>query len=396
MHVCAVSIYPPTVAGVAGWGAHLIDHLARDGRVERITVLANHDPRAPAQERRGKVEVRRLWRVGSTAIAAELLRSICELRPEVVWFNLGLTMFGTDYPALASGLATPALARLLGYRSVVTLHELPALADLDGLGFGSPLGHAAGDLATRLVLGADAVTVTLERYRRFLVGRYGARNVAHVPLGAWCQPRELPPLTGERALVFGTFGPHKDPGLVADAVQRLRRIRPRLGLTVAGADHPRYPGFTARWRAAWPDRHALEWRGFVPEDGIEALFQRASVVVVPARSATGSSGVIHRALGYGRPVLASSLGDYQALAAEEGLELAWFEPGSVASLASALDALLDQPERRAAMVRRNLAAMERLAPSAVVGALLSVFAPPDAVGRHAPVAPWPEQPGRLA
>jgi len=172
--------------------------------------------------------------------------------------------------------------------------------------------------------------------------------------------------------VFGTFGPHKDPGVVAEAVARLRRGGRVVRLLVAGADNPRYPGFMSACR----ERHGLNgsWIGYVPAERLGALFARATVVVVPPLASTGSSGVIYRAMSYGRAVLASDLRDYRALAQDENLELAWFEPGNPADLAMALEALLDDRKRRQRVVQHNLEAMTRLGPAQTVEAYLAEFA----------------------
>ena len=383
MRICAVSSFPPTLAGVADYGAHLADRLSNDARVECVTVLADNARHAPGRERLGNVDVRRVWDIDSCRSGPQLLRNIHALRPDVVWFNLGLSMFGTRLSPAASGLLTPRVTRWLGYRTVVTLHELPALTNLGALGVRSRRQHLGVSQLPRLLLGSDLVVVTLGRYRRHLMERYGARNVWHIALGAYGEPRWSAEPQQETVLVFGTFGPHKDPGVVAEAIERLRRRRPGIQLIVAGADHPRYPGFMAACRR----RHHLNgsWIGYVPADRLAALFARATVVVVPPCASTGSSGVIYRAMSHGRAVLASDLLDYRALAQEENLDLAWFEPASPDALAGALEALLDDRTRRRQMVSHNLAAMRRLGPARTVDAYLAGFAQ-----RHATIpAPRP-------
>jgi len=174
--------------------------------------------------------------------------------------------------------------------------------------------------------------------------------------------------------VFGTFSPHKEPGLVAEAVARLRRTRPNLRLIVAGADHPRYPGFMANYCV----RHGLDgsWIGFVPAERLAALFAGATVVVVPARASTGASGVIYRAVSHARAVIASDLPDFRGLAQDEGLQLTWFAPGDSRGLALALDCLLSDADRRRRLVGHNLQTIERLKPAKIVDAYLAAFDDP--------------------
>jgi glycosyltransferase involved in cell wall biosynthesis len=371
MRICAISSFPPTIAGVADYGAHLVQHLARDPEVEAVTVLADQVPGAPHRERIGRVDVHRVWRRDSVGTGLALLRELQSARPDVVWFNLGLTMFGTGPAAAALGLIALLCPSVLGYRLVVTLHELPPLSNFIGLGLRAGPGHFAASLVPRAVLRADRVVVTLDRYRRFLTERYGARDVVHIAHGAYSEPECADEPERETALVFGTFSPHKDPGLVAEAVARLRPRRPAVRLVVAGADHPRFPGFMTDCRA----RHGLNgsWIGYVPAERLGALFAAATVVVVAPRASTGSSGVIYRAMSHGRAVLASDLLDYRGLAQDEDLELAWFEPGNPACLASSLEALLNDPKRRRRIVMHNLDALQRLGPRQTADAYLAAF-----------------------
>jgi glycosyltransferase involved in cell wall biosynthesis len=374
LRICAVTSFPPTVAGVADYGAFLIDALARDGRVEHVTVLADRAGGAAERETTRRVEIRRVWERDSPNIGITLDRAIARTNADVVWFNLGLTMFGTS-PAVVTAMIAPLAARLRGRRTVVTLHELPQVADLATLGLGRVRGRLVSAVVLRALLGAHAVVVTLDRYRQHLVSGMGARNVTHVahPVPDHQELVDEPP--SESVLVFGTFGPHKDPGLVAQAVAKLRVSRPGLRLVVAGADNPRYPGFMDRCR----DIHDLagSWRGYVPRAELPALFADATVVVVPARASTGSSGVIHRAVAHGRAVLVSDLPDFRALASEEDLALEWYRAGDAGALSDALGRLLSDKTRRDSLVHHNRVALARLSPRRTVDAYLAAFARPS-------------------
>ncbi len=371
MRIAVVSSFPPTIGGIADYGKHMALHLKGDPRVEDLTVLADQAPGSPRIQRVAGVHVLRVWRRDGAGTGPALLRAVTTLRPDVVWFNLGLTMFGTRPIAAISGLIAPLSTALLGYRTVVTLHELPALANLAALGLRTAAARLGAAVVPRLVLSADTVVVTLDRYRRFLVERYGAANIRRIPHGAYGPPEAPGEPEQETALVFGTFGPHKEPGLVAEAVASLRRTRPGLRLVVAGTDHPRYPGFMSAYCA----RHGLDgsWVGYVPAERLGALFARATVVVVPSVASTGSSGVIYRAISHGRAVLASDLLDHRGLAQDEDLKLAWFAPGDPIGLSGALDALLRDPERRRLVTRHNLETVKRLAPDRIVDAYLAAF-----------------------
>jgi glycosyltransferase involved in cell wall biosynthesis len=252
-------------------------------------------------------------------------------------------------------------------------------------------GRLVSGVILRALLRANAVVVTLDRYREHLASEMGARNVTHVAHQVPERSAHVDEPSDETVLVFGTFGPHKDPGLVARAVADLRASRPRLRLVVAGADNPRYPGFMDECRAA----HDLgsSWRGYVPRADLPALFAESTVVVVPARASTGSSGVIHRAVAHGRAVLVSDLPDFRALAHEEDLALEWYRAGDATALTNALDGLLRDPSRRESLVRHNLASLARLSPRRTVDAYLAAFGRRE---RVALVAAEPHVSGMLA
>ncbi|MDE3192645.1 MAG: glycosyltransferase [Chloroflexota bacterium] len=371
MRICAVTPYPPPASGVGDYGELMAAELTRHPRVDSITVLADRGAGLGGQGAARIVDVRRAWS-RDALIPTELVRQIERLRPDVVWFNFGLTMFGTRPLSVLSGLSLPLLVKLLGYPVVVTLHEMPALADLASLAIPRLRGRVAGWAAMRLLLCADEVIVTLDRYRRHLGARHRAGNVTHIPHGLWRRPEPLAEADGASVLVFGTFGPHKDPRLVLDAVRRIRRRARRVRLLVAGTDHPRFPGFMARLAPQLEGDD--EWAGYVPAGALPALFGRATLVVVPSTASTGSSGVIHRAVGHARPVVVSDLPDFRALAAEEGLALAWASPGDAAALAAAIDELLEDRALRDRLVAHNMRAAARLSPERTAESYLRVFA----------------------
>jgi glycosyltransferase involved in cell wall biosynthesis len=84
------------------------------------------------------------------------------------------------------------------------------------------------------------------------------------------------------------------------------------------------------------------------------------VVALPYLATTGASSVLYRAAAYGRPVIASDLTDLRAATDEEQLTLDYVPPANPEALAGALEAMLADPRRQAALAERNLAAMGRM------------------------------------
>jgi glycosyltransferase involved in cell wall biosynthesis len=366
MRLCIVSPFPPEISGVGQYGWNVTHGLAGAGHFRAITVLAGDNPSPWGDEPResGLVSVRRLWSRDDPRVMTRLLRAIKAERPDVLWFNLGFTVFGASRVINFFGLAAPMLARQMGFPVVVTLHEIFEAAQLNTLGLRN--GHLTAwgaQAATRMLLHADVVCVTLQRYRRELEARYGARNVRHLPIGAYTSPEFLArPLDAppHNILIFATFAPYKGLPLLLQAFEQVRRNFPEATLTVAGSDHPRFPGYLAAMRASMNGAAGIHWLGPQSEPELRESFARASVVVAPYLATTGSSSVIHRAAAFGRPLVVSDLPEMRVLAQEENLRMDYAPPAEAAALADTLTRLLSDPQRQTEMAQHNLAVLQKM------------------------------------
>lgn len=365
MKLCIISPFPPALSGVGQYGWHVTRGLAATGRFDSLTVLADHAPaehRSAADASPGNsVKVRRVWRRDDPASGLCLLRAVLADRPDVLWFNAGLTMFGRARLVNFLGLLVPALARPWRVPALVTLHEMVETTRLTSLG--TPNGaftHWGARLATRGLLQAEAVVVTLRRYAEVLRHNYGARHVQHLPHGAFTpvaplpRPPASPPLD---TLCFTSLAPHRGLPVLLQAFDSVRRALPAATLTIAGGDHPRYPGYTAQLRAARNGQPGLHWLGAQSEHELLTVFARARVVALPYLATTGASSVLYRAAAVGRPVIVSDLPDTRAAVEEAGLRVSFTPPGDSAALAHALRTLLADPAQQAALVEHNLRAM---------------------------------------
>jgi glycosyltransferase involved in cell wall biosynthesis len=368
MHLCVVSPFPPELTGVGQYGWNVVRGLAgRDG-FSAITVLAQHpgesglvDAALPV----GQVRVRRVWAPDDHVSAAQLARRVREERPDVAWFNLGYTVFGASRTVNFLGLLAPFVARRLGVPTVVTLHQVFEVTPPRSVGAKNGyLTTLGARVATRLLLRAGTVCVTLGRYKAALQAHYGADNVHHIPHGAYVAPEALPypSAPAEDILFFGSLAPFKGLDTLLEAFERLRSRRPLATLTIAGSVHPRFPGYQdeLRQRVQARDGSGLDgvrWLGALPESELRGLFARARVVALPYLASTGASSVLYRAVTYGRPVVASDLVDLRMATDEDGLRIDYVPPADPAALAAALEQLLADPARQAAHARHNLHAM---------------------------------------
>jgi hypothetical protein len=128
---------------------------------------------------------------------------------------------------------------------------------------------------------------------------------------------------------------------------------------IAGENHPLTPGYTESLRKRYEGHPNIEITGYVPEESIPDLFSRASVLVMPYTSATGSSGVAHQACQFGLPIVCADLSDFRDMAEEEGLGIEFYRIGDRPHLAETIVRLLNNPERQYEMADQNYAVAVR-------------------------------------
>jgi glycosyltransferase involved in cell wall biosynthesis len=308
------------------------------------------------------------WRFGSTWNTLRLARTLRRERPDVVLFNIQFASFGDGRVSAALGLLSPLVARLLGVRSVVLLHNLVDTVDLEQAGFARSRAVAAvytaiGRILTRIILAADEVAVTIPTYVDILEERYGARNVYLAPHGVFQEATDdvSIPDGPRRLLTFGKFGTYKRVETLVAAYRLLLDAGHRdLELVVAGTDAANTPGYLASVEAANRDLPGLRFTGYVAEDDVESTFRSSALVVFPYTATTGSSGPLHQAGSYGRAAVLPAIGDLLELIHDEGFAGEPFEPDDAMSMAGAISRLLDDDARRDEIARQNAAAAAAL------------------------------------
>ncbi len=371
MKVAIVTRYPPLPEGISDYGKHVAGALAQRAEVERVTVVANRiDQPTPRPD--GAIEVRRVWRENDPWTPIQILGAIRASRADAAWFNVSLAMFGTS-PAVLGSFLLPGLIRRLGLRSIVTLHELPS-TDLSQVGFRDGRVRRLGlSLALNLLRQADTVCVTIDGFRQRLGSGRDDDRMVYLPLSGYADP-ELAPFVGPPTiLILTSHAPHKNLQLLVEAFRLVRAAIPTARLLVAGIDHPRYPGYLAEVKRSYPAEPGVSWLGALSDKAVAAELCSAWIVVAPYRVVTGSSATIHRAIAAGRPVVATDLPEFRAMAAEEDLWLEYFPRDDGPALGAALTSLLADPERRAAMAERNYRSAQRNSLSATADAYIRLF-----------------------
>ncbi|MCT2086518.1 glycosyltransferase [Microbacterium enclense] len=374
MRIGVVTAFPPGRNSLNEYGYHLVRHLSRLEEVRDVVVYADETDAGAPTPMEG-VSFAPSWRFNDLRTVPRVARAVARSRPDAVILNLQFATFGDRRIPGALGLLLPAVLRAQGVPTLVVLHNLADNVDMRDAGFArsavtARLMTLAGRLLTRALLRADIVALTIPRYVEFLRDSYGAQNALLAPHGSFEEIAKpsfgIPP--GRRTIMaFGKWGTYKTVDLLVDAYRLLlERGYDDLRLVLAGTDSPNSAGYMRAAAERYADVPHIEMPGYIAEEDVAPLFLSAAVVAFPYTSTTGSSGVLHQAGEYGRAAVLPRIGDLVDVIEEEGFQGVYFEPGDVESLADALATVLDDPERREMLGRRNFAAASGVPMSEVV------------------------------
>jgi len=364
MHLAIVSPFPPAITGIGQYGYHVTRAIVNTGSFSRITVLAGSNTDSGKNPNHlGDTELDYCWQPDQLKAGQAILSGLKRLNPDVVWFNLGASILGKSPLSNLTGMFTPMLTRQMGYPTVVTLHELVALADLRALnapgGIFAPLG---AHLLTKVATQADVVCLTMSHYVDWLSAR--GVDCMHIPIGAYHEPEFLKETEAAEFLFFTTLAPFKGLEILLTAFDNLRIEFPKIKLTIAGVEHTRFPNYAQDLKTRFNGAHNIQWLGKVAEENVIDLFRRAQIVVLPYTASTGSSSVLYQAATWGRAIVASDLIENKKLARENDLRLQFFENGNAQSLKNALRVLLNSAELRNTQAKHNFNSIQQVRPTA--------------------------------
>jgi len=380
IRVALVTSFPPSRGDLNEYGYHLACALRDNPQVD-LTILADHND---LQEESADFRIDRCWRFDSVFNLVHLVAAIRKCNPDVVWFNIGFSTFARSPVAAFLAIAVPAMARMLGYYTHVTLHTVFERINLKDAGIRFPgLYRIAGRVATRLLLLSGDVSVLLPSFQSEIVSNYGVSpdQVQARPHGTFGEEKGARvsdsdishPAPEHIILAFGYWGTYKRVDLLLESIDRIRRIIPDAVLVVAGTNHPSAPGYLERLRQQWIDHPGARFLGYVPETELDRLFRTASVLALPYSSAAGTSGVVHQACQYGLPMVAAAIPEIVEIAKEEKVAIEFYEPGDIHTLAHQLIRLLNSEELRRRSYEQNLLAAQGTPISQVVDDYLRLF-----------------------
>jgi glycosyltransferase involved in cell wall biosynthesis len=394
MKICLVTAFPPSGRQLNEYAFHIARELQNNPEID-LTILADElttdyqfatDADGKPLQANGIGElpgfnVIRCWKFNSLKAPLQVLRCIRRCNPDVVWFNLVFSSFATqEHPVAAfAGLCIPALSRMLGYYTHITLHHIIEHVDFSSAGVKRErLFRLGSDAATRSLLRAHSVSVLLPGYKHTLLDKYAAENVLLGTHGIFAASPVPPDFSARgnpehRILAIGHWGTYKRLETLMAAFPSVLKAVPTAKLIIAGANHHTKAGYWESIRDANRSVPNIEFRGYVPEDAIPELFRGTSILVMPYDSATGSSGPAHQACEYGVPIVCADLADFRNMGAEEDMAIRFYKTGDAADLASHLISLLQSPDDQKQMSQQNFSAAMRMTMPNIVGSYLRWF-----------------------
>jgi glycosyltransferase involved in cell wall biosynthesis len=371
MHLVIVSPFPPSITGIGQYGYHVTRSLANSGLFSQLTILAGSIKNGQRPNHLGLTEIDYCWQPDSLNARQTILSRVKRLNPDLIWFNLGASIFGKSPLSNLSGLFTP-MSAARRFPTVVTLHEVVELADLRALNApGGSFAPWGARLLTSIATQADVVCLTMQHYADWLSAR--GVECAHIPIGAYHEPELLNETDACELLFFTTLAPYKGLELLIEAFTGLRSEYPHLRLTIAGTAHTRFPNYAQELKTRFTETQGIQWLGQVSEDDVKDLFRRSRIVILPYAASTGSSSVLYQAATWGRAVVASDLREIRKMTLENNLQVEFFENNSVEKLCNSIRLLLNSPSLRRTQAQHNFNSIQQLRPKATCYRYIKAF-----------------------
>ena len=239
------------------------------------------------------------------------------IKPDIVHYNLSLSVFGRSRIANFIGLTLPFITRLLGYKTITTMHNFPETINPETAGLKRNIINITGlFLATKLACSSHIVVVLVRSYINIVRRRYN-KNTVLIPHGAWFTEVKPNYNIAPTILFLGHIGPNKDLQLLIDSYRKLKQ-QPKLRkirLFIVGAPHPIFPEYIKMLKRV-DGTEDIAYMGYIDNKEIPKLMEKVGVIVLPYKACTGTSGVVHLLAAFGKPIVASDHLEFRELKKE--------------------------------------------------------------------------------
>ncbi|OUD37470.1 glycosyltransferase [Flavobacterium sp. FPG59] len=384
MKLAVITAFPPSKVTLNEYGYHLVKNFAQKNEISEVILLCDktQDAKQLDFKNSDKVKVRECWSFNSYTNIISIMDAIRAEKPDAVLINLQFMKFGDKKVPAALGLLIPWILRMNSIPTVSLLHNILEQVDLESAGFtdnklAQRFYNFVGTSLTKFILKSDVVAVTINKYVDVLVKKYNVNNVIVIPHGTFDTIDEpsfdLVP-GPKQIMAFGKFGTYKKVEILIEAAILIRQHTSEpIEVVIAGTDSPNTPGYLKGVQEKYKDTPGIRFTGYVEEKDVPVIFGDSTVVAFPYTSTTGSSGVLHQAGSYGKAVVMPDLGDLALLVEEEGYKGEFFNPESAASLAAALEKIINNDENRKAIAMQNFIAASALSMGTITDMYLSTF-----------------------
>lgn len=349
--IAFITNYPPRCGRLSEYAFNLIDEIQKCPTVSHIDIITEISSSEVARIN-GKVTLHPVWKLDNPFSFILILKEIIALKPDIVHFNMHMAVFGQSRISNFLGLSLPFLSKIIGFKTIVTLHNFVDKIDIKKAGFKDTfVSRLSAFLVTKLIASSSAVTLTMKSYTDFFSKRYHCKNAVTIPHGTWkYNSFDQGQVCRKDAILYiGHSGPSKDIELLFDTFKILEEKNRGLKLILAGTSHPNYPHYLDKYRK---NTDKVFFTGYVPENQLQALFEKANAVILPYRTCTGTSGIAHLASSYGTPIVATDLPEFRELAEEGcGLLISAHNPQA---LAQKVEEIFDNPKLALELRERNI------------------------------------------
>ncbi len=326
--ILLVSAFPPDEGRLSEYAAALVNELTQRYNLHLEILTDCPSPQTPS------VSITPTWRPDSVPSIMRLYARIISAKTRVIHFNLHMAVFGKGRLVNFLGLLTPAIAKIAGKRVIVTLHNIPVMLKLEAIGMANNTLNRIGLwLAANLVaMASDILVVTMRSYINIVRKWYRAKEVVWIPHGAWFtekQPRWRWKGSGN-ILFLGYIAPYKDLDSLVCAVKKIAEKK-RVKLLISGGPHPNFYKEGLELMKSIENQPYVELLGRVPDNKLPKLLEDVDLVVLPYKTSTGTSGVLHLLSALGPPFVVSDTPEFRELAREgAGVLVTRLEPNELA------------------------------------------------------------------
>jgi len=313
IRIAVVTAYPPNRGRLSEYAKMLLTNLVKINPKLQIIVLAD----LQYSHSNSSIIVKGLWEPDVVFTLFKVIKEILKIKPHLVMFNIHFAVFGRKRISNFFGFSMIQLINLLKkvfrFKTITILHNIPEAIKIEVLGLKRSLINRIGFLiAEKMALSSDVTLVTLKLYVKMLKERFKKKKIMYLPHGAWSWSINDKLAFEKRNIIafIGYLSPTKDLNLLINAFKKIRE-KNNVKLCIIGSPHPNFPESFSEIVNIKDD--GIEVLGYVPDNKLPEIFKKTLAVVLPYKTTTGSSGVLHLVCSAGIPVIAVDHPEFREL-----------------------------------------------------------------------------------